>query len=59
MHAGNLGIMPTRVYPEPSVLLEYGYKSLFSHDEESAAPGLYSVMLQVCSSVNAMASNLM
>ena len=38
--------MPTRG-AMPGALLNNGYKSRFSHANESAAPGLYSVMLEV------------
>ena len=42
---GNIGVIPSNLAPSKSCLVNYGYKSSFSHQQESAKPGHYSVLL--------------
>ena len=40
-----IGVMPTNRKPTSKDLVDYGFKSIFSHQEESSSPGYYSVLL--------------
>lgn len=42
---GNIGVMPTSAALSNKLVTNYGFRSRFSHDHESASPGYYSVLL--------------
>ena len=43
---GTIGVMPMNRIPSSSDVTDYGFRSRFSHSEESASPGYYRVFLE-------------
>jgi putative alpha-1,2-mannosidase len=43
---GNIGVMPVSSTPTSSMVTDYGFRSIFSHDNEESTPGYYRVFLE-------------